>query len=98
MHIGFAFACSLDFVQQQAPGEESIQPLLPSALRLHLEPCRAMDDHDAGGSLVNVLAAVAARTHKSFIQIRFLHPQIQHAPGEVFGFVDAHWELAHELS
>ena len=63
----------LDLVQQQASGEESIQPLLPSALRLHLEPGRAMCDHDAGGSLVDVLAAVATRTHKSFLQVAFCY-------------------------
>ena len=97
MHIGFAFPCSLDLVQQQASREESIQPLLPSALRLHLEPGRAMCDHDASGSLVDVLAAVATRTHKCFLQVRFLHSQVQHAPGEVFGFIDAYWELAHAL-
>ena len=98
MHIGLAFAGRLDFVEQQPPGEESVQPLLPGALRLYLEPGRAMGDHDAGGSLVDVLAAVPARTHKRFLQIRFLHAQIQHTPGELFGFIDAYWELAHALS
>ena len=32
MHIGFAFTGRLDFVEQQPPGKESVQPLLPGAL------------------------------------------------------------------
>lgn len=95
MHIGFAFACRLDFVEQQAPGEEAVETLLPGALRLHLEPGWAMGDHDAGGSFVDVLAAVAAGAHKSFLQVRLLHAQFQHALSEVFGFIEADGELAH---
>lgn len=95
MHIGFPFARGFDFVEQQAPRQEAIQSLLAGGLRFHLQPGRAMNDHDAGGSFVDVLATMSARANKSFLQVRFLHTQFQHALGELFGFIEADWELAH---
>jgi hypothetical protein len=75
-HIGFAFACSLDFVQQQAASEESVQPLLPGALRLHLEPGWAMCDLPQVEVLLTFCHHVRLTARKT-PQVRLLHA-VQH--------------------
>src|SRR5579859_5760428 len=51
---------SLDFVQQQAPGNKPIQSLLARLLALHLHTGGPVQNHDTGGGLVDVLPAMAA--------------------------------------
>jgi hypothetical protein len=42
-----------------------------------------MQQHDAGGDLVDVLAAVAAGTNKGFLNVRFPHAKRGHALREL---------------
>src|SRR6266850_6455122 len=49
-----------DLVEQKPAGNEAVQPLLASGLALHLHTSGPMMQHDAGGTLVHVLAAVSS--------------------------------------
>jgi hypothetical protein len=49
---------SLDFIQQQAPGEKPVESLLPRCLAFDLQTRWTMAQHDASGGLVDVLTAV----------------------------------------
>ena len=54
-----------------------------------------MQQHHAGGRLVDVLAAMAAGADKGFLQIGFAHAQGRHAPGELGLFFRADGKRAH---
>jgi hypothetical protein len=72
-----------NFVQQQPPGEVTIETLLARALALHLDPGRSMEQHHARGCFVDVLPAMPTRSHKSLLDIRLTYSQSGHAPGEL---------------
>jgi hypothetical protein len=87
----------LNLVQQQSPGDVAIESLLARFLAFHLQPRRAMNQHDARGRLVDVLAAVAAGAHEAFLDVRFAHAQFGHAPRELCFFFQTDRECAHDL-
>ena len=85
----------LDSMNQKAAGEKAVEALLARGLALDLEPGRAMEQHDAGGAFVDVLAAVSARAHKGFFNVCFLHAERGHALGEVVLFFQADGKGTH---
>ena len=54
-----------------------------------------MDQLDAGGRFIDVLAAVASRADEGFIEIRFAHAQSGHASGELIFFFGVDGKCAH---
>ena len=85
----------LDLVEQEAAGQKAVEPLLPSSLALHLQAGRAMEQHDTGGGLVHVLAAVPTGPDKGFFDVGFTHAECGHALGELGFFVRADRERFH---
>ena len=90
-----AGAQGFDLVEQEAAGQEAVEPLLAGGLALDLQAGRAVEQHDAGGGLVDVLAAVAAGADKGFFDVGFAHAQCGHALGELGLFVRADGERVH---
>jgi hypothetical protein len=86
----------LDFIEQQTPGNVTVQPLLAGFLAFDLQTGRPMHEHDAGRGLIDVLAAVAAGAHEAFLDVRFIHTQFGHAPCECCFFFQADRECAHD--
>ena len=74
-----AFLPGLDFVQEQAASNKSIEALLAGGLGFDLQTCRAMKEHDAGGGFVDVLAAMAAGADEGFFEVGLAHPESGHA-------------------
>jgi hypothetical protein len=60
-----------NLVQQETTGNEPIKSLLARGLALHLQLGWAMQEHDARGRLIDVLAAVPSGPHKRFFEIGF---------------------------
>ena len=56
--IDMAFLEGFDLVEQQATCEKAIESLLARGLAFDLKTRRPMEQHHAGGGLVDVLAAV----------------------------------------
>src|ERR1035437_10663172 len=57
-----------------------------------------MDQHHARGCLVDILAAVTARTDKSLVNVRFAHTERGHALGELAFLFRADGKRAHGSS
>lgn len=76
----------LDLIEQKAPGDETVESLLAGGLAFDLKAGGSMQEHDAGGRFVDVLAAVAAGSHKRLLNIGFPHAQRGHAFGQLIGF------------
>jgi hypothetical protein len=74
-----AFSGTFDFVEQKPPRDETIEPLLTRGLAFDLKPGRAMHEHDARGSLIDILAAVTAGADKRFFDVGFAHAERGHA-------------------
>ena len=85
----------LDLVEQEAAGEEAVEALLAGGLALDLQAGGAMEEHDAGGGLVDVLAAVAAGADEGFFDVRLADAERGHALGELGFFVRADGERGH---
>ena len=87
----------LNLVEQQAPGQEAVESLLPRGLAFHLQAGGTMQQHHARGSLVDVLAAVAAGADKRFLNVRFAHAEGGHASRQLRCLFQAdgkaHWGL-----
>src|SRR5437867_41001 len=64
-----------DFVQQKPAGEEPVEALLARGLAFDLETGRTMEQHHTRGALIDVLAAMTARTDEGFFDVRFAHAQ-----------------------
>ncbi len=84
-----------NFIEQQSAGQEAVETLLAGGLAFDLQAGRAMEQHDAGGGLVNVLAAVSARADKGFFDVGIADAQCGHALGELGLFVGADGERVH---
>ena len=69
----------LNLVEQEPPGEKAVQSLLAGFLAFHLQAGRAMEQHHAGGGLVDILSAVPAGADKTFFNLRLAHAQRGHA-------------------
>ena len=82
----------LDLVEQEPAGQEPVEALLAGGLAFDLHPGRPVEQHDAGGGLVDVLAAVPAGADKGLLDVRLAHTQRSHALGELGLFVGADGE------
>src|SRR5262249_1395714 len=68
-----------DLVQQQPAGEEAIECLRARFLTFHRDPGRDVPQHDAGGDLVDVLAAASLRAHELLLEVLGAHAERRHA-------------------
>ena len=90
-----SFLAFLKFVGQQPAGDETIESLLACGLAFHLQSGRAMQQHDAGGGLVDILAAVPAGADKRFFNVGFMQSHFGHAPRELGFLFRADGKCAH---
>jgi amidase len=84
-----------NFVQQQPPGNESVEPLLTRCLALDLQAGGAVEQHDAGGRFVDILTPMSSRSHKSLFNIRLAHAQGGHSLGELLCLFWIHGKRSH---
>ena len=73
-----AFSGTFNFVDQESAGNEPVEALLACGLALDLKPSGFMQQHDARGGLVDVLAAMSARTDESLFDVRIADAQSRH--------------------
>ena len=76
----------LDLVEQQSAGDEAVEALLPRGLTFHLHAGWPVQQHHAGGGLVDVLPAMATGADERLFNVGFAHAQRGHAPGKL-GFL-----------
>jgi len=76
-----------DLIEEEPPGEETVQALLPGSLTFYLQAGQPVEQHYTGCAFIDVLAAMPTRTDKSLVDVRLLDPQGRHAPGELGFFV-----------
>ena len=93
--IHVAFLKGFDLVEQKTAGKKAVESLLARGLAFDLETCRTMEQHHAGGGLVDVLAAVTARSDKRLVDVGFAHAERSHALGELTFLLRADGERAH---
>ncbi len=84
--IDVAFLERLDLVQQKPAGEKAVESLMTRGLAFDLKTRRTMEQHHAGGGLVDVLAAVTAGADKRLVDVGFAHAERGHALREL-GFL-----------
>jgi phosphoribosyl 1,2-cyclic phosphodiesterase len=94
----FAGSQFLDSVQQKPPGDESVEALLAGRLAFDVKTRGTVKEHDAGGSLVHVLAAMAARPDESLFEVRLAHFQAGHSFGQLIFFFTADGKCAHRTT
>ena len=87
-----------DLVEQKPAGEKAVESLLTRGLAFDLKTRGPVEQHDASGSLVDVLAAVAAGTDKCFFNVGFAHAERGHALRELGFLLRADRECAHGAS
>ena len=80
--VGAFAARGFYLVEEQLPGEDAVLPLLSGSLALDLYAGGPVQQHDAGGDLVHVLPAVAARAHEAFLNVALAHAERGHAQAE----------------
>ena len=95
LRVNFPLLGRLDFIEQQPPRDESVEPLLPRRLALHLQPSRSVNQHHAGRRLVDVLPSVPARAHKTLLQVSLANAERSHAARQLILFFRAYGECAH---
>jgi len=84
-----------NFIEQQPPGKESIESLLTRCLALDLETSWPVEQHDARGRLVDILAAMSPGPHKSLFYVGLSHSQSGHALGELLCLFRIHGKRGH---
>jgi hypothetical protein len=77
--IRLALPARLNFVEQQAAGQDSVASLMAGLLALDLDARRTMKEHDAGGGFVDVLPAVASGANERFLDVLFANAEGGHA-------------------
>lgn len=77
--IHVTFFEGFDLVEQKAAREVAIESLGAGGLAFDLEPCRTVEQHYAGGGLVDVLPAVSTGTDEHFFNVGFAHAECRHA-------------------
>ena len=97
LRVNFPLLGRLDFIEQQPPRDESVEPLLPRRLAFHLQARRPVQQHHASRSFVYVLAAVPARAHKTLLQVSLANAERSHAARQLILFFRAYCERAHEF-
>lgn len=76
---GLALAAELDFVQQQATGQDPVASLMAGLLAFHLNARGPMNEHDARGSLIDVLPTMPSGPNKRFLNVLFADAEGRHA-------------------
>jgi hypothetical protein len=84
-----------NFVQQEPPGEETIESLLARGLALDLQAGWAVKQHDARGRLVHILTAMSTGPDKGLFDIGLTHSQGGHASGQLLFFFRIHGKRSH---
>jgi len=83
------------FYRATNAGPKTIHPLLARRLAFHPQARWLVQQHHARRGLVHVLAAVAPRSHKRFLDIRLIHAQRDHALGELIRLVRRNRKQTH---
>ena len=96
--IHVAFLEGFDLVEQEPAGEKAVESLLARGLAFDLKTRWPVEQHHAGGGLVDVLAAVSAGTDKRLVDVGFAHAERGHALGELDFLLRADRERAHGVS
>jgi len=89
------FLKGFDLVEQQAASQETVESLLACGLAFDLQAGRTVEQHDARGGLVHVLAAVPAGPDKGLFDVGLAHAECGHALDELGFFVGADGERVH---
>lgn len=76
-----SFVTRFEFVEQELPGEEAVAALVARGLALDLQPRRAVNQHDASGGLVDILAAMSARSDERLQDVFLAESDGSHASG-----------------
>jgi hypothetical protein len=79
------FLEGLKFVEEQLAGKKAVLSLVTGGLAFNLETSRPVNQEDASGGLVDVLATMAAGTDECFLKVRLRDAQSRHALGEFVG-------------
>jgi hypothetical protein len=95
--LGFnkSFLPRLDFVQQKASGDKSIEALLAGALGFDLQTGRTMKEHHASRRFIDVLTAMAARTDEGLFKVALAQTEHGHALRQLRFFFGTDREPAH---
>jgi len=95
--FGGDMACAEGFnlVEQQAPGQETVEALLAGGLAFDLGAGWPVKEHDTGGGLVDILAAVAAGPDEGLFDVGFAHRHCGHTLSQLGLFVGADGERVH---
>ena len=72
-----------DFIEQQSAREKTVESLLAGGLTFDLQPGGTMEQHHAGGGLIDILSAVTAGPDKGLFNVGFPHIQRRHALREL---------------
>jgi hypothetical protein len=83
LHNQRIFLPGFNLVEEQGAGAPAILSLLPGFLALDLNPTGPMQQHDARGSLVDVLAAMSTGADKGFLNVGFTHAEGSHSLREL---------------
>ena len=94
---GLRLFLRFEFIEEELAGEEAVHALLAGVLALHLQTGGAVDQHDAGGDFVDVLAAMTARADKGFLDVRLRDAQGGHALGKLVFLLRTDGERAHDV-
>ena len=93
--IDVTFLERFDLVEQETARQVTIEPLGARGLAFNLETCRTVEQHHARGGLVDILAAVTARTDKRLFNVGFPHAERGHALRQLGFLLRADRERAH---
>jgi len=88
-------APGFDLVEQKSAAQKAVESLLACGLAFDLQTRWSVEQHDAGGGLVDILAAMPARTDKGLFDVRFANTQCGHALGQLGFFVRTDGERVH---
>ena len=76
-----------DLVEEQATREEAVQRLLARGLALYAQAGGAMQEHDAGGDFIDVLAAVATGPDERLLNVALAGTERRHPLRKLREFV-----------
>jgi hypothetical protein len=84
-----------NLVEQQPPGDEPIETLLPGRLTLNLKACWTVQNHHTGCQLIDILAPFSPGPYEGFLDIAFAPTHGGHPLGELLLFLQIHMQCSH---
>jgi hypothetical protein len=90
-----AFLEPFDLVEQEPASKESVERLLTRGLAFDLQTRGPMQEHDARGSLVDILATVPAAAHERFRDVGLPNAERDHALRQLRFLVGRDGERGH---